>query len=518
VIRLAAIAACAISMVTAQPAPPAIAQNGVVNSASRIPSTLPGGAITSGGRFTIFGVHFGLREHTTVTIQYPEGAMNAIILSESAGQIDARIPESVKVGTASLIVTVDGRSSVPFPITIASSNPGIFSINGQGWGRARGLKGVFKPGDRVKLIATGLGANRHPKLVLGSGLVLARRVAETNGEETLEFTIPADAPLGCDVPVALVAGPARLGNTVSLAISKSGSCDPGPVPKLDRETIGVVVMSRTATKQRDGDFVSDEAAAVFASTKGGADVSPLLMLPPTGTCTAYTTSLQSDAPLPNSISSALVSLLGDRGLDAGSQFVLRRSVDSREIVRVRGVSGYYRGGLGEAGPVANRHAPASFLDPGEFTLSSGGGKQIGAFDIPVLVNDSFEWTNRNELDRIDRVRGVTIRWRRAGKQGVGGKPDEGRGHLIAMLATNLDQITTAAGSALCVADAAANQFTIPARMLGNIPASRDLPGAHYDQLFVTSLPARPSAELRAQGLAGGAVVTLYTIGRFVKYR
>ena len=510
--RLAAIAACAISIVAAQPPPPAIAQNGVVNSASRIPSTLPGGMIARGGRFTIFGVHFGSREHTSVTIQSLEGATNAIIISESAGQIDARIPESVKVGSASLIVTVGAQSSVPFPITIASSNPGIFSSNGQGWGRARGLKGVFKPGDRVKLITTGLGANRHPNLVLGRGLVQARRIAETNGEETLEFTIPADAPLGCDVSVALVAGPARLGNTVSLAISKSDSCDTGPVPKLDRETVGVVVMSRTSTQQRDGDFVSDEAAAVFASPKGGADVSPLLTLPPPGTCTAYTTSLQSDAPLPNSISSALVSLLGDRGLDAGSQLVLRRSVDSREIVRVRGVSGYYRGRLGEAGPVANRHAPALFLAPGEFMLSSAGGKQIGAFDVPVSVNDSFEWTNRIELDRIDRVRGVTIRWR-----GVG-KPDEARGHLIAMLATNLDQITTAAGSALCVADAAASEFTIPARMLGNIPASRDLPGVRYDQLFVTSLPARPSAELRAQGLASGAVITLYTIGRFVKYR
>jgi len=108
---------------------------------------------------------------------------------------------------------------------------------------------------------------------------------------------------------------------------------------------------------------------------------------------------------------------------------------------------------------------------------------------------------------------VTIRWRVAG-----GRHDEAGGHLIAILASNLDQITTAAGSALCVADAAASEFTIPARMLGNIPASRDLPGVRYDQLFVTSLPARPSSEFGAQGLASGSVMTLYTIGRFVKYR
>src|SRR5579871_757738 len=121
----------------AQSPPPWIAQNGVVNSASRIPSTLPGGAIARGALFTIFGVRFGTVEHTRVAIDFGGVKVAAQVNRSTPQQIDARMPDSVRLGAAAVVVTVDGRASAAFPITIVAANPGIFSLNGLGWGPAR---------------------------------------------------------------------------------------------------------------------------------------------------------------------------------------------------------------------------------------------------------------------------------------------------------------------------------------------------------------------------------------------
>ncbi len=495
-LRIAALI-CLVTPLVAQQ--PWIAQNGVVNSASRIPSALPGGAIARGADFTIFGVRFGDADHTRVAIDAGGVRVDAPILRSTPEQIEARMPDAIRTGAAAVIVSVDRHESARFPITIVPSNPGIFSLNGLGWGPAR--KEIARPGGRVSLRVNGLAQDGRAIVVIGGVSVTATRM-----HDELIFTIPSNAPEGCYVPVYIPVSPSRASNVVTIPIAKSGACSTEPAPALDTDTIGVAVIARTSMQQRDGDFISDDASLVFAPKHDAIATSPLLMLPPAGTCSSYAVNAQSDDALPNSISAALASLLGTRGLDAGSQMSLRRGEDSRAIVRVNRVPGYYRGQLGEDGPHRNPRAPALFLAPGDFAISSPGGKQIGAFDAHFSVQEDFEWTGRDALSTIDRARGVTIRWR-------GAKPD----HRIVILASNLDQITAVGAACLCVADAARGEFMIPAAMLGNIPASRDMPGVRYDQLFVTSLPSKPAA-FHAAGLANGTVISLYTKGRFVEYR
>jgi hypothetical protein len=292
-----------------------------------------------------------------------------------------------------------------------------------------------------------------------------------------------------------------------------GPCAVAAVPLLDTNRIGVAVISRTRTKPRsanaseNADFIDDQAAVTFASKDDRPVLSPLLLLPPAGTCTAYTSSFQSDAALPNSISGALISMLSGRGLDAGPQLTLGSAGRNRPVYRVNGVQGYYLGNLGQAGPGASRRAPPLFLDPGEFTLKGPGGQDIGSFEARISSSLPFEWIDRDSIEVIDRSHPLMVHWRDAASR-----------RLIVILASNVDQLSTAIGTCLCVADSRAGEFAIPAAVLANLPASRDLPGIPYEQLYLSSLPAGPAPPMRATGLKSSAVISLYTIGRFVQYR
>jgi hypothetical protein len=91
------------------------------------------------------------------------------------------------------------------------------------------------------------------------------------------------------------------------------------------------------------------------------------------------------------------------------------------------------------------------------------------------------------------------------------------GHWTILVATNVDQISTAVGTAVCVAPLSATHFQIPAAVLANIPESYETPGGMgYDQLFLASLPAK-ATPISAPGLGAAALFTIYAAGRVVQY-
>jgi uncharacterized protein (TIGR03437 family) len=502
-------------------AQPAIRQNGVVNSASRIPPTLAGGAIARGALFTVFGVRFDSRGRTRVMVSGSGQSLDARVLSVRDEQIEAEMPDRAPLGRDTLTVEVNGVATAPSPIVVAAENPGLFSRNGLGWGPGR-IENIVvgarsensstnpaHPGQHVAIFGTGFGNLNGLTIVVGARQIKVAMTPALHGEQKIEFAIPTRVSEGCYVPVYVLASPARASNVVTISIrSSGGSCRPGPVPLLATGSIGVAMVSRIAMKTQLGnaDFFDDEAAVVFAANKDRPALSQLLLLPPEGTCTAYTSSFQEDAPLPNSISASLASLIAGRGLDAGSQLSIREAGQNRNIVRVNGVPGYYRGRLGEAGPNASRRGPRLFLNPGELHLIGSGGTEIGAFDVGFPAPLPFDWSDRESLSVVDRSKPLELHWRDA--------PAE---NLIVILATNVDEVTTAMSTALCVAGAPAGHFTVPPAILANLPASMDSAGPRYDQLLLSSIP-RASSRIPAAGLEHGGVVGVYTIGRFIPFR
>ena len=106
---------------------------------------------------------------------------------------------------------------------------------------------------------------------------------------------------------------------------------------------------------------------------------------------------------------------------------------------------------------------------------------------------------------VDHTQPLTLHWR-----------GQARDQWTIILARNVDQMTTANSTCLCIAPLNATHFEMPAELLANIPASVEAPSVSYDQLLVASLTAK-STTITAAGIGGGAVFSLYATGRIVRY-
>jgi uncharacterized protein (TIGR03437 family) len=487
--------------------PPAIRQNGIVNAASRIPSTLPGGALAAGAKVEIFGVRFAPPARLRVRIFTSDQSWYAPVIESRPEQLEVRLPEAVRPGDAKVMVIADGLPSAAFPIRIAISNPGLYSRNGLGWGQGviqnidpsgkrseNSRQNPAQPGWRVAAIATGFSSNRTASVLIG-GHVTQGHMKSAGGQEQVDFVIPAGIPEGCDVPLAVRAAPGRASNVVTLAIhSGPGPCRSTILDGLEHGPVAIGALSRVRTKIPLGDdSIADEANFV-AANGDRADLPPLLRLPPAGTCAAYLTSLDSDTVVPNSIPVALAMLLRGqdeskgRGLDVGTQIELTRPGAERVVRSERNVSGYYHARLGMAGVGANRRLPL-FLDPGNIVADSPGGKDVGAAHVPLRIPAPLEWIEGDAFDPIDRSRPLTLRWRNA--------PDS----LIVAVVTNTDAMTTASGTCLCVADGGKGALTVPAEFLSHLPGSTPESGNVYGRVFLSSI--HNSATFAARGIHRG---------------
>jgi hypothetical protein len=434
------------------------------------------------------------------------------------------MPQDASLGENSLIVETAGQASKPFRIDIVAFNPGLFSRNGEGWGPGRAdnldsqdrstpnsFDHPAKPGQRLRLFGTGFGRVSAIRVVIGNRPVAGAsvRAGKKPGEEQVTITVPLDVQEGCYVPVYLNLPPLRASNVVTVAVaSRSGACEPGTFPLLNQQRTAFILLSRTKMrlKDLDVDVVEDHALATFAHKDNFPLLSPLWLLPPTGTCTAYTGSFQSNSILSMSVSDALVSDLGGSGLDAGPHLQLVRNGQSRSIPHIPAAPGLYRVRLGTSDSGPRRRALPPFLDQGNFLLTAGGGENIGGFQLTVKGPVPLEWNDRDKHAVVNRGMPLAVHWRA-----------ESSDRVVVILATNVDQITTAIGTLLCTAQASAGRITVPPALLGNIPASIDISGIPYDRLFLAVLPPH-ATPIAASGLDGGAAVSLYAEGRIVSYR
>jgi len=488
----------------------------VVNQASQIPPTLASGSLARGAAFTIRGVHLG--PDPVVWLRKGGSPTRVRVLAASALKIEAVLPETAPLGAALLVVSSGGLESKPFPVQIVASNPGIFSVNQRGWGPGRienldslGMRTLnstsnpARPGQRVAMRITGLGKDTGATLVVGDRALPAGllRPLPAPGEQEVSFLVPQRVPSGCYVPVYFRASTGRPSNVVTMAIhSGTGNCETGPLPLLDQQRVGVAVFTRSNMLDGAISRMEDEVIAVFAAKNKGPVLSPLMLLPPPGTCTFYTSSFQAETIRPDSLASALIAELGGDGLAAGAELSAVQGKNHQVIPGEGGTAGYYRARLG-----SYRNKPKKlFLEPGRFVFSGQGGTDVGAFSVSVESPAPFEWVNRGQIFVVDRNRALPLTWRK-----------QASGQRTIILATNVDQVTTAIGTCLCTAPPGATRFEIPAGLLENIPASSAVSGVPYDQLFVASLPAGGAERLQAPGIASGSVLTIFASGRFVKY-
>jgi uncharacterized protein (TIGR03437 family) len=217
-----------------------ISPQGIVNAASFAPVGAP---LSPGGFFTLFGT--GLASATTVasSLPFPTTLGNVQVLVNntaaplyltSAGQISALVPLAASGSTATITVINGGQPSNTVDLPLARTSPGIFTIPPAGTGPGALLHANFtlvnsaapaKRGETLLLFLTGLGSvsptipdgsaapssplstvNADVKVYIGGRLatVVFKGLAPgLAGLYQINFTVPANAPIGSAIPLAV---------------------------------------------------------------------------------------------------------------------------------------------------------------------------------------------------------------------------------------------------------------------------------------------------------------------------
>jgi uncharacterized protein (TIGR03437 family) len=528
---------------------------GVVNAASFTPPGLSGGSIAQGSIFSIFGQGIGPSTlaqvssfplSTTlagVSINVIQGStsVNAIPIVVTAGQVNAIMPSNAPLGRVAIQVTYNGTASNTTAATVVANSFGIFAANSGGFGPGilqnfitsanqplNSLVQTAAPGQAVILWGTGLGpvsadnvaptpGNLSTPVEIFVGGVLAAKLYSgrspcCSGLDQIVFTVPANAPLGCYVPVQIRTAGTTLSNAVTMAIQTGGApcSDPGNAiaPLFAKGgNVGVAILLREMFRtdvdtSQPTDVTTDSAMISFYSTAGGAlFFNSALSAPPLGTCTMYAVSGRSTTLL------NIPAFLGGLGseLDAGPAIAITGTSDAS--LSRNPLSPFYSAVLGTNDP----NFPAStlvFSTTAPAQISAPGGAGVGAFQVAVPPAVQVNWLNRLQIETIDRTQPLTVTWSPTGLQNA----------TMVVAGSNYDIATNTTGTFICTVSPAAGSFAVPSYILGALlPSSNNFQGSN-GILALAAVPSQGFTTFTASGLKAGFASQIFSSAKTVLFK
>ncbi len=513
---------------------PSIAQGGIVNAVSN-----RGGGIAQGSMFTIYGSNLGPTVGWTA-YQFPiPDTVNNVVVNVTAGsstplrayllfvradQINAILPSSTPLGSAQITVSYNGVISAASPVTIVKTAVGI---NSSAYGPGPGIIKNYisdanqpyntastpaKPNQVEVAVGTGLGPITAPDnvsppagnlpvavqvLVAGiqANVSYWGRAPGNAGQDQINFTIPANAPLGCSVPVQVSAG-GTWSNTVRMAISADGShCQDSFNPYAGLSTTGgksgtIGLIRVNFSGQLDPTQPSttaqlDMGLGAFALTNPGTDFtySPVTNLPPPGSCAASNKMLDLGAVMGDGGSSLDPTIAA--GLDAGPQLTVTGGAGGatgtiNQSSTATDPNSPYMGLLGGILNISGATVPPPFLDGGPFTVSGPEGKDVGPFSTTVGLAPAIHWTNPPST--INRSSPLVLTW-------TGGNSSQ----LVLILGGSTDQTSKASGGFVCLAQATAGTFTVPVNALADLISTAGATSSNGPVGILGLMPLQPGS-------------------------
>jgi uncharacterized protein (TIGR03437 family) len=403
----------------------------VVNAASYATPVQPGSVIS------IFGTNLAAASASATGFPLPMtlagtsvsiNGVTAPLVFVSSSQVNAQMPSSglsTRVyGSASVTVTTAGGTSAPFQVQTAQAAPGLFTADISGCGQAAVLNvapdgsvsvnspaNSAAPGDYLSIFATGFGpplravpdgaaAPSSDQIIWGLGATLGLGSAAVNGSgsrpyvtysgrapgmagvDQMNLLIPQDVTQGCSVPLQIDSD-GIVSPTVSVSIhSGRGSCvDPPP------SSYGRIVLTRTIASGTANDGETDTLTAGFPS-------GPNIQAPGPPRVGNF---LNSSVPVPTSRSCAVPGFTELSAGDLTLQASGKAPVTIAPEVQPGGVS-------------YQQNLPAGFLQPGQYTVSSGAGAAVSfsttfSLGTPVQVQ-----TDLSPGTVISASKGFQIQW------------------------------------------------------------------------------------------------------------
>jgi uncharacterized protein (TIGR03437 family) len=518
-------------------AQPVITSTQVVNSASFLSQGLPGSGIAQGSIFTIRGTGVGPNTPvqtgplplqtslggTSVTVTVGGQIMKAYILFAVSYQVNALLPSATPIGSGTVTVTYNNRTSAPEPVQIVSASFATYTFYSSGIGQAiatdlnyqlNSIIRTYHPGDWVILWGTGLGpingddSNKPPVGSIGSPTVhvgtasltpyYAGRSTDFPGLDQVAFQIPTGIQ-GCNVPVAVETN-GVVGNSPTIAVSTSGQTCSDSI--LGQDLVDKLAAGNTV----HFGFVQLLAIILrFQSLPAGIQA-PDLGLATFSEFTPQTAGLASYGVSPGYCTTNNYQPDASPGqLDAGAAITLQ-GPSTATLPQPFPGSGYY----------------ASFFNNGvqffysglNYSVSGPGGTKVGAFS----VNDTSS-TPRAYLSGItagqtlSRSGDLTVTW-------TGGDPTLQNGQVTIAGLSSADSNGTINGAFMCTAGLAAKSFTIPKWVLSTLPptATGYIGIAPYPIGYIWIGQSNTPVTFQASGLDKGILIDEFFNGYPVGYK
>jgi hypothetical protein len=280
--------------------------------------------------------------------------------------------------------------------------------------------------------------------------------------DVIRFTIP-DGVTGCFIPVVVQIGN-LVSNLATLSIDPSGAaCTliPSTLPTaLSQQLSGKPNVTFGSIGLGRGIGMNVTAAGVIRTTKGDTGNANFLSENVPASMIAAETIYPANVcsingyPGPNGtvvVNGTPVTIvpLKEVMLDAGPAITIKGPGGTRTITKLTaGMLFEYPGTtLGDG-------TPGNYLDPGHYTITGSGGKDVGPFTASTDVPSTpFVWTNLPNITvPLDRSKDLTIKW-------TGGIPDT---QVIVASASGTQAF-------LCAAPVSAGQITVPSYVLLSLP-------------------------------------------------
>jgi uncharacterized protein (TIGR03437 family) len=442
----------------------------VANAASYLLPPLPGSAIAQGSFFVIRGTGTASSSEVVTWGTYPlptilDGTSVSITVGgtttaaymyyvgpswgSSGTQIDAVVPSTTPTGSGVVVVTHNGASSQPFPITVVAISPGVYSLNGSGTGpgafynvasdgslEQNTLFNSAKPMQTVTLFATGLGPASNPategsetpaqidirngnfqvEVYVGVEEATVQYVGRSSytGEDQINFLVPGE-PQGCYVNVAVYAGPPgnqTVSNFPTLSVAPQGrTCS--DADGIDMGDLEVVITSNGFARVGsiallssyldltiplsgqlpwDNDTVNGEIVTLFTQQLDSS--LGYTLLPSQGSCAV--SQFLGYVPVPEvPADPVLTGIFGPvTWLDAGASLSIEGPNGTQPVPKNTNGEGYNGlvGGETITDLLIGGGLPPFFLNsaydilPGNYTVTGPGGSNVGAFSGDISVS------------------------------------------------------------------------------------------------------------------------------------
>jgi uncharacterized protein (TIGR03437 family) len=472
---------------TGGPAGPTITK--VTNNYSYTPNGFSNSGISPSTIFTIFGANLSDPAPANLTLNTSAGGgiptkSGGATVSVTVGgktvtpglyyaiptQIAGVLPAGTPTGAGTLTVNYNGATSAAFAINVVPATLGLDTYYGTGSGLLTATSATTgalfnytnsaAPGQTIVLWGSGLGADTQdsdtvftttPHAVNQSSVqVYFGNVAGTVGYagssgypglNQINVTIPANAPTGCGVSVAVVVlgvtsnfGTLPIGQGVcsdsvyGITGTLLGQLSGQTTVKSGSVIVGQSVGANGTTSNVALATFASNTGAAYGSTSGIVSLGGCLVTEVVGSGGSSTST----------------------GLDAGASIALTGPLGAYTLNTILSITGTYEAQL-PAGAITSTG--------GAFTFKGPGGKDVGQFTTTVnLPNPLMSWTNQAADATVNRSQGVQINW-------SGGTP----GSYVVITGGSSGSGGTS-GNFVCYAPQSALTFTVPSFVTGTLPA------------------------------------------------